>query len=778
MKKTKATILSLLTLTAAMTLTAAGLCAQKSPLSALAETSQSERLIAPSSYEEYLSLTAPTDVAATDGYVAIADGKTLFVFDKDNNLWQEYVHSNPITKLHFGSRDELYFLDGQTNALYAFNAKTLAAPTETGIVCSTFSIHGDSVYYINVSAGQTTIYRALLSDFSTVTKLYAGRMYSPALSYWNGEIYYLYGTDYLHKLHPETGASSKVAELPAGVLSMTISEGVVCCATEDGGFYAYNLAELSEKGSANECEGLASYQADYSAVSANSNDIYLVAGKSIKKFSLEEKALTDYLIGSASDAPHRLNGASETVLAGNKLFISDDNNDRISVYDVAENAFKKPIPSEMDSPYMASHGETLLVSTSSQALLYSLNDNTYGETVFTLTADKISGNVVGAAAVYGTYYLVTDTNYCYTLTESDEGYVFSETLRKAHFAEKLTADANGCLYVLADGAIYRYTEENFLSQSEAGIKLCADLPVTTSKISVDYGGNLYALADSALYRYSAQENGEYALHSSTQFNRELVYNVTPTVTSFAFSIEDNATYLLYEENYLTVTAELSLPTLKTIPTEGIDKGIFGETQAEFSVVQTLPNSLIVEVDGEKLNGAETFPYLSYRRSESPITALKIGETENYALLSYRENLSSEYKTVLVDIHRQTEIKAGYDAIEATGYLTNRSKAYKFPSMGLPTLGEMEKNAEIAIVGELNGLDCDYYAVAYGEQTAYIPKSHVTLFNGAPPVTETITEGDPDVNKNAIWRLAYLMLGSAAICILIDVLILRKKDKEE
>ena len=222
------------------------------------------------------------------------------------------------------------------------------------------------------------------------------------------------------------------------------------------------------------------------------------------------------------------------MLAGNKLFISDDNNERISVYDVAENAFKKPIPSEMDSPYMASHGETLLVSTSSQALLYSLNDNTYGETVFTLTADKISGNVVGAAAVYGTYYLVTDTNYCYTLTESDEGYVFSETLRKAHFAEKLTADANGCLYVLADGAIYRYTEENFLSQSEAGIKLCADLPVTTSKISVDYGGNLYALADSALYRYSAQENGEYALHSSTQFNRELVYNVTPTVTSFAF----------------------------------------------------------------------------------------------------------------------------------------------------------------------------------------------------------------------------------------------------
>lgn len=781
MRKTRATILSLLTLTAAATLTVAGFCAQKAPLSASAEASQGECLVTPFSYEEYLSLTTPTDVAATDGYIAIADGNTLFVFDKDRTLWQEYVHTNTITKLHFASRDELYFLDGQTNGLYALNAKTLTAPKETGIVCSTFSIHGDVLYYINVSAGQTSVYQAPLTELTEKQELYVGRMYSPALSFWNGEIYYVYGTDYLHKLNPETKSSSKVAELPVGVISMTISEGVVCCATEEGGFYAYSLAQLIETGNASDCEGIASYTNGYSAVSANVNDIYLVTGDAIEKFSLTEKKFEEYSISEASNALHRLDGATETTLAGNRLFISDDNNDRISVYDVSENTFKTPIYSEANAPIMASYGETLLVSTSSQALLYSLRPESYGEKVFTLTPDKISGNVVGATAVYGNYYLLTDTNYCYTLTESEEGYVYTETLRNAHFAEKLTSDANGSLYVLSDGAVYRYTEENFLSKNDEGVKLCDSIPASTSKISVDYGGNLYALAESTLHCYTPQEDGAYALHSSTAFTSSLVYGGGTTVRSFAFGIEDNATYILYADNYLTVTDALALPTLKTIPMEGIAEGIFGETKAEFTVVQTLPSSLIVELDGESLQNAEMFPYLSYYRSEQPITALKIGETADYALLSYRENTSSAYKTLLVDVNRQTELEADYKIpyeTQKTGYLTNRSKAYKFPSMGLPALGELEKSTKVALVGELNGMDCDYYAVVYGEQTAYIPKSHVNLFNGAPPASETVTVGESKVEKRAIWRLAYLVLGSAAICILVDALILRKKNKDE
>ena len=171
------------------------------------------------------------------------------------------------------------------------------------------------------------------------------------------------------------------------------------------------------------------------------------------------------------------------------------------------------------------------------------------------------------------------------------------------------------------------------------------------------------------------------------------------------------------------------------------------------------------------------PYLGYYRSKTPITALKIGETADYALLCYRENASSEYKTVLVAKACQTEIAAEYIVTydkAKVGYLTNAANGYKYPCMYLTQVGEFTKNEQVTLLGEVNGTDCSYYAVAYGEKTVYIPKSHVNFFDGTPPTAETVIVGDTEDNVEDIWRLAYLVLGCAAICILVDVLILRKK----
>ena len=740
--------------------------------------SAAETLVAPLSYEQYLSLTAPMDVAATDNHVAIADGETIFLFDRAKGIWQEYTHSGSVTKLQFGSMDELYFLDGSTNGVCVLDVANPTTAKQTGIVCSIFSIRGDVLYYVNNSAGLTSIYSAPLSDLTRKNTLYSGRMYSPALSFWNGELYYVYGTEYLHKLHPETGVSTKVADLPEGVISMVISEGAILCATEHGEFFAYALSDLTATGDASKCVPLATLKDNYSAVSANGNDVYLVHGDGIQQFSLEEKALTSYEISARSTSLHRLDGASEVYLADDRLFIADDNNDRISVYNTEQRTFETPITSTMDTPFIASYGETLLIANADTAVLYSLAEKDYGTALTSIPTEKVSGNIVGAAAVYGSYYLVTDTNYCYTLSESAEGYAWTETLRKAHFAESLTADANGFLYILNDEAVYRYTEKSFLSPTEEGVKLC-EIPAATKKLSVDYSGNLYALAESTMHVYTAQADGQYALSSTTILDKSFVYGGAHTPISFAFGIEENATYILYEGNYVTVSSEFSLPTVKTILAKGLAGEIYSNNEAEFSIVQTLPNSLLVQVDMEAANRSNSIylPYLGYYRSKTPITALKIGETTDYALLCYRENSSSEYKTVLVAKACQTEIESNYVVTYETpkvGYLTNATNGYKYPCMYLKEAGEFTKNEQVTLLGEINGADCEYYALLYGEKTVYMPKSHVNLFDGTPPTEQTVTVGDPEENKDDIWRLAYLVLGCAAICVLVDVLILRKK----
>lgn len=778
MKKRTAKILSLFTLAAAATLAATGLCAQKTVAkAATAESVLEETLLLPVSYEEYLALNSPMDVAATDGNVAIADGETLFLFDRSQGVWRTYTHTSPITKLHFGSREELYFLDGDANAVYVLDVTQPTSATPTGVVCSTFSIRGEFLYYVNNSAGLTSICSVPLSNLTDKSVLYSGRMYSPALSFWNGEIYYVYGTEYLHKLHPATGVSTKVADLPKGVISMTISEGTLLCVTEQGEFFAYALSDLSASGNANECVALAKLNGGYHAVSANANDVYLLRGNAVQKYCLEEQALTSYEISAHSNSPHRLDGASEIYLADDRLFIADDNNDRISVYNTATNTFESPITSYMDTPFITSYGETLLAADKERAVLYSLNEKNYGETLSSIPTEKVSGNIVGAATVYGCYYVVTDTNYCYALTENEDGYVWTETFRKAHFADMLTADANGFLYIVNDSSVYRYTETSFLSPTEEGVKLC-EIPASTDKLAVDYSGNLYALADNALHVYKAQADGQYALDSSTLLDKSFVYGAPHAALSFAFGIEENATYILYDGDYLTVSGEFALPTVKTIAAEGLAEEIFSANQAEFSLVQTLPNSLLVQVDVHSASGAEYLPYLGYYRSKTPITALKIGETEDYALLSYRENASSEYKTVLVAKACQTELESDYavtyDAPK-TGYLTNAANGYKYPCMNLTQAGSFAKNEKVTLLGEINEADCEYFAVAYGEKTVYLPKSHVNLFDGTPPTEQTVTVGNPEKDNDAVWRLGYLALGCAAICVLVDVLILRKKD---
>ena len=86
MRKITATILSLFSLTALSSATAAGLITQKTPILANADAKQptaTETLFAPTDYEQYLQLTTPTDVAANDHYVAISEATTIFVFSRD-----------------------------------------------------------------------------------------------------------------------------------------------------------------------------------------------------------------------------------------------------------------------------------------------------------------------------------------------------------------------------------------------------------------------------------------------------------------------------------------------------------------------------------------------------------------------------------------------------------------------------------------------------------------------------------------------------------------------
>lgn len=769
------------------------------------EQSVPTKLISPTSYEQYLTLSAPSDVAVTNDYVAIADGNAIYVYDKKEGVYRKYVHNfnksdplkNNITKLQFDGNDQLYFLDA--TYLYVLDPSTLKNETptvkETKFPCSTFLLSGSVLYYTDVKT-EAQLSKIDLGnseiDVSQAVTLESGLTSKPTITYFNHELYYTDGGKHLYKINPETKKSSFIAAFESEIVSMHIYENVFTCSDIGGNFYAYSLPELSTTHDANATAPLAHYEGKYASLALFGNSVYAVNGSSVCEYSLANSAFTDYEICNASASKHRTNGAAELFLSGDTLFIADNGNSRISVYDRSQGEFLSPIPCTLSPTYLVSDGETLLAANETDAILYDLSAEDYGAQIDRFNG--FNGKLVGAASVYGSYYFATENNYFYALRETQTTNENGETQTQwqntetkktsTRYAKLLTADAYGYLYVASGSSVYRFTESEFISKVSEGTEAASGLPAQTEKILVDYAGELYALASDKLQKVGADE--PYAL------NEPLVYSQTANVQSFAFGIVENETYVLYEENYLAVSSLLELPTVKNIPVNGSDQGIFSLTPTAVEIVHTKPDSMLVEFDLAKLSGASEFPYLAYDRSEAGLTALKLGETadQKHAILAIYNAETKTYKaclaltsacTPLTDAEKSEYYKT-YETAQ-TAYVTNDVFLYKFPHLsGLPTFATIARNTQIKLLGEVNHLDYSYYLVSYTNAdgatlTGYIPKAFAISFDPTPPQAEEVIYGPKTWDSDAIWRLAYLILGAGAICILLDVLILRKQNKE-
>lgn len=761
-------------------------------------------LISPSDYQQYLSLTNPMDAAACNGYMAIADENRIYVYDVSDGEYRKYEHTvnvsdpskNNVMQVQFYG-DDLYFLDG--TFLYRLDPETLErSDVSIGaeypkFPCSSFLIVEDALYYTNVKT--TTAISCVTLDGAAEYTLDTvdGK---PTIAFGGDELYYTDAGKYLRKVNPRTKEEKFVAVFSDDLVSMQIRNNVFICTTLGGDFYAYNLTELASEKDAAAIEPLARYTGNYTSLDLFGDYVYAVNSRSVRQYSLQDGAFTDFEICAASASPHRLDGGAESLLSHGKLFIADNGNSRISVYDTDAETFCAPIstnrPTDFAPVYLAGDENTLLAADQTTAVLYATTAENYGETLAAF--DTFHGNLVGAANVYGKYYFVTDAGYYYVAEKrTDEsaepaadgwtvtGYEKTSTRTPA----LLTTDAYGYLYVASGTALYRFSEDTFLSTLFPEGEPYATLPAGTQKIAVDYNGDVYALANGKLQKAGGEP---YPL------NEPLVYSESATVAAFAFGIEDNATYLLYEENYLAKTGVLDLPTVKNIPVSGVDEGIFSQTTAAVEIVRLRTPAMVIDFTLNELSGAEVFPYENYSRRETPLAALKIGQTADgkHTLLAFYDEQARAYRSCLaltddcipLTEEEQTAYYVTY-AQPKTMYASNEIPVYKFPHLsGLPTVTTLPRSAAISVLGEINDLDRSYYLVQYADgenvtHTGYVPKAYAVDFDPTPPTATERSYGATVSDTDAIWRLAFLLLGGAAILILIDVLIFRamrpKKD---
>ena len=759
---------------------------------AAGQDSVEETLLTPTTYQQYLPLVAPSSVAVASGKKAIADGNAIYFYTDTADEYIKYEHTanadatkNVITTIQFADDGLLYFLDAST-FLYSINPKDFSVE-KTSLVCSAFTISGDEIFFVNVSANSQLSKTTLdVLDVSKADLLVGNLGSKPTVAMHNGILYYTNDGKYLHQIHEDTGNTPLIKYFSTEIYSMAFTDSTFAYTDIDGTLRVYALVDiLGGESGVDALTPLFEEQGTYSSLTVHAGALYAVKGSSVKRFDTLENEFTDYEICSESNSFNRLSGATDNLLCGDLLFTADDGNGRVSIYDTKKNGYLPAIAYPFSgAKYLAADQKTLLVAGSGTAILFSLGEADYGTELASFTDFK--GGIVGTACVYGKYYLVTDANQFYCIVESiDEtaGKIWqasSVTKKTTQTARLLTSDVYGYLYVACGNDVYRFTEEEFISLSGTGEKVSgAEIPTKTTKLLVDYQQNVYALSENVLHKFGDQP---------TQFplGKEIVYSqtVATPLTSVAFGVEENEAYLLYEGGIVLRTAQLNLATVKTIPTNGIDESIFAEESAQFAVVKTNPNALTVRFDINALQGATVFPYLSYARAVQPLTALKLGETNGYFLLAVL-NETNAYDTFLsrtIDCEElpADDYRTEYSADEqTTGYLSNAVTLYKFPYLTpLLTVTKLEKAAQITLLGEIGQLDHDYYHVAYvdeqGKQkTGYVPRSYVNAFKGEPQGEIKTVVGE-EKQQDSVFRLAFLVLGFGVICILTDFLLLRKK----
>ena len=799
MKKHTTAILSAIFLTAAA---GAAFCFAEIPTAKAAQegnstaisTATSTALVTPNSYQQYLPLKSPASISVATGKKAIADGNAIYFYNEQEDEYTKYEHTanadetkNVITSLQFADDGNLYFLDAST-FLYSINPKTFAVE-KTNLVCSSFTISGEEIFFVNVSANSQLSKTTLdVLDVSQADLLVGKLGSKPTVAMHGGILYYTNDGKYLHQIHEDTGNTPLVKYFSSEIYSMAFTDSVFAYTDIDGNFRAYSLVDiLGGESGLDGVTPLCEDKGSYSALTVYSGAIYAVKGSGIKRFDALENNFTDYEICSQSASINRLSGATDSFLCGDILLTADDGNARISLYDTKTQSYLAPIPYSVSGvKYIAADESTVLIATADRAILFNRTNAAYGETLF--EADGFKGNVVGAACVYGSYYLVTDGNQFYRFSESvnestgEKIWKTNSVSKKtAQTARLLASDAYGCLYVACGNEVYRFDEEEFISPSMAGEKVFNEsIPAASTKLLIDYEQTVYALAQNTLYKF-----GE----TPAQFDlgKEMVYSQTKetALLSVAFSIEEKTAYLLYDGGLTIKTDELALPTVKTVPLFGADAKIFAEESAQFTVVKTGEKTLTVKFDISALRGAEFFPYLSYGRTQTPLTALKLGNAGDYFVIAVL-NDQNAYDTFLVRAKDCEELppdeyRTDYaEAERRTGYLSNAVHLYKFPYLtDLLTVTRLQKSTKITVLGEIARLDYEYYHVCFTDEkgeskTGYIPKSYVNSFDGEPQSQTQSVVGEQKP-ADSIFRLAFLVLGFGVICILADFLILRKKN---
>lgn len=776
----KKTLLTILTIALALSL-----CAARTPALAAvtdAETGASYELLLPENYEQYISLTDPTDFTLDESYIAIADkpsntSAVIYLYSRTEGIYKSYsfTESGEVTSLNLyscGEGDYLFFVLTGNIACY-INLDSFNQVVELeNFSPSVLQLQENDVYYAIQTGGGSNIYHTTiegltigedgsrLNESTLNTSLPSFAVYGTTVYASAGTNIYRCTKENLEEIYPTYDAVSHFAVAGGGNNDILY--------TNAGGLLYRASSTTALR---NNC----------SVVKYYNEAFYVLSEKEILRYSLSTENFDDYCIGKYSSADNRLGaGASDLSLFEDTLLIADTANSRILLFDTATQSYHPPMQVGY-APTLLCAGEGSFVASDG----YSVYVYRYGSDspVLTLASSSFSSRIRGFTYSYSNYYIVTEgNNNACILNETAALNGDSNALTLGSISaspSSVTADLYGNIYIASANTVYIFTEDTF-GKSGAGNLVCT-FPETPLKILSDYEGNLFCITADSIYRYDkGSENIIVSYVFGSTFNDDtFLYSETSlSAVSFAFGYEDNTLYIL-SDGFVAAAQGLGVSSLNDLSAAEAHSAVYdikpGETFAQNRLVTANAGTVCVEIGLSALEaGQALLDCGEYYRAEEARTGVVLAETEYGVIaLFYDETVESEFV-----VTRTYEVcllldGSGYtypDAVQSPAYtaatLSNDVGLYKYPAMrtSAPTgeendpyeyaafcrLADLSGGTRVTVLSVLSPaegvLDCGSYAFvrydgAEGAQYGFVPESYLI------PASQASDTG----NVQFVWR---------------------------
>lgn len=722
----------------------------------------SYELFLPETYEQYLELDAPSDIALSEDYIAIADqprsgNSVIYVLQKSAARYVCYQHNNnnAISGLNFYYAEDgsvYLFFFGAIGTVSWLNCEDSAQSgvVDTSIRPYSMIINGKDIYYTQANDTYSDVYHSTIEETDggfrieePNTPLQSNLSGNSAFSEYNGNVYLANG-----KQIYTCSANGLVAWYS---LSLNSVSSFAITATNEKQIVYIGAENMYVNDDPNK-----TFLGEFSVVKLYDGKIFVIENDKVRQFDLTSSSFTEYMIGKFSDYSNRLDDARDISSYGNKTVIADYGNGRVSVYGEDFEMFSMQYPADL----VCAGEDYFLAAAGSVAYLYDYTDPVQAAETFNLESAA-----VGVAYSFGKFYIVTTSGSNTYEIDTDSLTVTGSGTPNITSPLNLTADLYGNLYVLtANGQVNRYTRDRFLSQTTASSELVAQFGDGVHDLFVDYSGTVYAASDSAIYVGSSEFKIDAALNQA-------VYSAEQkTIKAFTFE-QEGGTLCILSDGFVVKTdlGENAPKSLKNISAEGLYDTIHSAANAQSAqgLYVTVPaGSTMLSLNAQTMDENTTvIAYSDYFKLDADRAGIRIAELDGagtvVAFFEYvpeqKPNGESEYSPtqrnytlclVLGDVEEQSVGGAFNDIADYTGYTTNAVGLYRFPTMSLGkennpvTTQTLSKNQAVTVLAKLNGnvdggsaaygLDSNYYFVktqegAYG----FVPARYVLPYNPAP-----------------------------------------------